>query len=528
MAVGTELISIRPESGILAVLSHLNYRPWYALAEFVDNSIQSFLSERQRIEEHEGLQQNLEVTIRLDGTAGCIVIRDNAGGIAWPEFPRAFKAAQIPPDTTGLCEYGLGMKLAACWFARRWAVRTSALGESAERTVVFDVDEIQRTDTESIEVFTTPVNAGAHYTEITLERLNHGLPQRRTLGKIREHLRDIYRCYTRDGLLELYLETDTAEREQLTFEERAVLFVPTYGRNNEPVDEPPREWKKSIRFDFGNNCSAEGFAGLAATADTKRAGLSLFRRRRLIVGSGDEPYRPAEVFGGPNDYPYQRVFGELQVRGLPVAHTKDGFRWGPHEEDFLECLRRELDSEPLPLIKQANNYRARPRKGTQEATTLQKSADEAATRVAQAIQGSASPEINRQAADESEPPPEPETLEATDELVSERVVEVRVLAKVWTIRLEYVDMPAQGSLVEVADHPDYRGPRELSFRFNMAHPFALHFRGANNENLELLSCFAAAIALAEKTTQLAGPDNQAARMRANLSDILRVIPHSAV
>src|SRR5690348_3905126 len=34
--VADERISIRPGVSILAVLRHLNYRPWYAMAEFVD------------------------------------------------------------------------------------------------------------------------------------------------------------------------------------------------------------------------------------------------------------------------------------------------------------------------------------------------------------------------------------------------------------------------------------------------------------------------------------------------------------
>jgi hypothetical protein len=35
-------VSIRPGVSVLAVLRHLNYTPWFALAEFVDNALQSF------------------------------------------------------------------------------------------------------------------------------------------------------------------------------------------------------------------------------------------------------------------------------------------------------------------------------------------------------------------------------------------------------------------------------------------------------------------------------------------------------
>ena len=36
------------------------------------------------------------------------------------------------------------MKSAACWFAPRWTVRTSALGEPVVRTVHFDIDPFRK------------------------------------------------------------------------------------------------------------------------------------------------------------------------------------------------------------------------------------------------------------------------------------------------------------------------------------------------------------------------------------------------
>ena len=39
-----------------------------------------------------------------------------------------------------------------------------------------------------------------------------------------------------------------------------------------------------------------------------------------------------------------------------VSHTKDGFRWDENEQPFLELLREHLDSDDLPLLKQAENY----------------------------------------------------------------------------------------------------------------------------------------------------------------------------
>ena len=118
-------VNIRPSVSVLSVLKHLNYKPWFALAEFVDNAIQSALSNERQLRAALGKNYKLKVEIEItpeDG--GQIVVRDNAGGIALADFPRAFRPADIPPDRSGLSEFGMGMKSAAFWFASRWSVRT--------------------------------------------------------------------------------------------------------------------------------------------------------------------------------------------------------------------------------------------------------------------------------------------------------------------------------------------------------------------------------------------------------------------
>lgn len=302
-------VNIRPSVTVLSVLKHLNYKPWFALAEFVDNAIQSYFDKEKQLRTASGKNYKLRVDIEFNpDDGGRLIVRDNAGGIALADFPRAFRPAEIPPDRTGLCEFGMGMKSAAFWFASKWSVRTSAIGEAVERQVNLDINSILADKIEDLGVIERPAKADDHYTELVLTDL-HQNPIGRTLGKLQEHLCSIYRVYLRDGSLELYFKG-----EKLSYQTPLVLKAP-YFKN--PSGKAV-SWRKEIDFDFGDGLRARGFAALYEVASTTRAGFALFRRNRLIEGSADEGYRPHAIFGNPNDYTFQRLFGELHLEGFEV------------------------------------------------------------------------------------------------------------------------------------------------------------------------------------------------------------------
>lgn len=347
-------VSIVPGISILGVLGHLNYEPWFALAEYVDNALQSAAKSYAAIVQHEP-DYRPHVDISYEGeNGGRIVITDNAGGIARADFPRAFRAAELPPDRTGLSEFGMGMKSASIWFARNWKVVTTSIGDPSEYTIEFDMDAVLRDQVESLKVTTRRVEVKAHYTRIELWNLNQFL-RTRTLGKVRDHLREIYRGFLRNDSLRL-----SVAGLDMEYEEPAILHAPDVRSESNPsVSSEVREWRKPVDFIFGSGVHVMGWVAIRAEGRTSGNGLSLFRRGRVIVGSGETPYRPARIYGGGNTYRSQRVFGELEIAGLPVSHTKDGFQWQGLEEDFEERLRSVLDADPLPLLKQAESYRAR-------------------------------------------------------------------------------------------------------------------------------------------------------------------------
>jgi len=506
-------VNIRPGVTVLSVLSHLNYRPWYAIAEFVDNAIQSFLDHRAELSRLGKRPAVLHVDIELDtNDGGELRVRDNAAGIARDDFPRAFRPAQLPPDRSGLCEFGMGMKSAACWFSPFWHVRTSALGEAVQRVVSFDIEQIVNDQLEELDVHESPAAESAHFTEIKLTRL-HNIPVGRTVAKIKEHLSDIYRIYTRDGLAILRFNG-----EEVLYSEPSILVAPAYDENHEPVGDPV-EWRVDLDdFDFGHGLSARGFVAIRREGSTRYAGLSLFRRNRLIQGSGDEKYRPQLIFGNPNDFEYQRLFGELHLEGFQVSHTKDGFQWDENEEPFLELLKERINDPSRPLLRQVRNYRARPAR-----RALRTAAESASENTGRSLERFGSEALAEASSASNEVKPPDKLGQA--ELASRRVIDVDFEDRHWRIVLELTDDPAVGDWLEISDavtQAHTADGRELvGLRLSLIHPFMERFAGADPDKIEPILRVAAALGLAEKVARDGGV-RQAGAIRVKVNKILSI------
>jgi hypothetical protein len=378
----------------------------------------------------------------------------------------------------------MGMKSAACWFAKNWSVRTSALGEAVERTVTFDIAEIIDDRIEELKVKSRETDPQKHYTEITLWNLHHP-PKGRTLGKIREHLASIYRMFLRDGTLIL-----TVDRDPLHHTEAAVLVAPAYRTPNSK----PRTWRKEIAFQVGKDLKVSGFAALRETASLAYAGFALFRRKRLIQGSADEPYRPQHIFGNANSYRYQRLFGEFTLDGFDVSHTKDGFRWEEHEEPFLNALKKELERGPLDLLDQAEGHRAKPPR-----KSIKMRAAEATDHVADLVERDVKPLLRKESESPARPGGVPENVPRSKLQASEKTVVVDDGKRNWEVTVRSSVDPGIGPWLRIADRAGRKEKRKdaryLTIDVALDHPFVEQFLGPSNENVELFVRFAVAIAI---------------------------------
>jgi hypothetical protein len=501
-----ETVNIRPGVNILSVLGHLNYKHWYALGEFVDNSVNSGIERNwNRLQSMHDQGYKLRVDIEIDkNDGGRIVIRDNAAGIASVDYQRAFRTAEIPLDRTGLSEFGMGMKSAGFWFTNTWTVRTKAIGEKRAGKIHFDLSKIMDGGLETLPVEEEPAKMEEHFTELILLRPAK-MPVKKTIAKIKEHLTSIYRQFLKEGKLEIYYDGGL-----LHYEEPKVLEAAN------PRDPSGKVvvWKKQVDIRLAGNKRIHGFVAIREEAKMSEAGLALFRRGRLILGSGDEGYRPTSVFGQPNSYRYQRVFGELHVEGFGVSHTKDAIQWEDLEEDFLVELRKQMDAEPLPILKMAEEYRARTR-----TTSIVRAAQSAAASTAQAL-GAAQSVIDGQRHEQAAPSPLPVSLPVPVETAATKEFNLTFLDQEWIVTIDLANDPAIEDWLDISQNQRSDRQRLLKIRVNLAHPFMQRFSGASGEQIEPILRVAAALAIAETIARDVGV-RLAGTIRQHVNELLR-------
>jgi hypothetical protein len=344
--------NIKLQIGLDVIRSYrrLAYSPWYALAEFIDNSTQSYRNNEDELNEafaKEG--RRLRVRIEYDRDADLLIVTDNAMGMNLAELERALFIGKPPIDLTGRSQFGLGLKTAACWFGDTWSVRTKKLGERQGYRVLVEVEKVASAPEYDLptDVFDAPV--GEHFTEIRIENL-HQVLQGRRLGKTRDSLRSMYRVDIRRGKLELVWDTN----------------VLTWRDENEylPVENGDKVVDKlKFSFEVGGR-RVRGWAGVLAPGSSSRgsAGFALIRRGRLIRG-WPVAWRPEAIFGpspGRNDLVNQRVTGEVVLDDFDVTHTKDDILWPEDEEDEVQEGIKERIAQVLKLAREYRHAKAAP------------------------------------------------------------------------------------------------------------------------------------------------------------------------
>lgn len=212
-------LNIQPQAGVIGVFSRLNYKPWYAIAEFVDNSTQSFYSHQGVLAKH-GVNC-LHVDVKYDSDNDILTITDDAYGMEIADFTRAVKIDSPPANKDGRNEFGMGLKTAASWFGNIWSVRSTQLNSENEYYTEVNIPELRNKNINSVSIKKSKVSPSSHGTTIIIREITKKIGSSRTKSKIKDLLKSMYRRDLNNGLV--YISYDD---EPLFYDEHeCLLFI---------------------------------------------------------------------------------------------------------------------------------------------------------------------------------------------------------------------------------------------------------------------------------------------------------------
>jgi len=316
-------ISIKIGLDVINSYKRLAYQPWFALAEFIDNSTQAYFDNRREIDaELKKTGEVLTVSISYEKDNDVLRIVDNSIGMNYDELGVALHVAKPPINTKGRSKYGMGMKTAACWLGNHWTITTKKLGETDEHTVTVEVEKIAAGNAVLPHKKVSGKAKALHYTIIEIREHNRKF-QGRTLGKIRDFLRSMYREDFRKGHLKLEWNGSPLTWEDLD----SKLLKAKDGSL----------YKKPFEFKIGAR-QVTGWVGILDRGSRADAGFSIIHCGRVVKGWPDA-WRPESLYGqlqGSNDLVNQRLIGEIHLNDFDVSHTKDDILWLGDEEDKVQ------------------------------------------------------------------------------------------------------------------------------------------------------------------------------------------------
>jgi len=315
----------------LGVLLHtyrtLTYKWRHAIGEMIDNSVDSYLENKEQLE------NGLDIWINYDGKDRTLSIKDNAYGM---NAERMADAVQITRRhggnyfSGGIGHYGLGLKKSATSLGDEWTVISKQKNSKTKYTVLVDVLKLYKEDANSVEILDQPSNT-KHGTriEIKLRKIMRGALEK----NVKAHIAEMYRFYLEEGDVRIWWNDELLEYDQ------PATYI---GDDNEAA------WT-TITLDVkthGSNKTVKvsGEIYVLETMSHAYSGLRLYHTNRMIQGGGGKPnenWRPHDLVGGAEGYRARRFCGHLHLDHLGVNHQKDDFIWDKFDkDDLLNALQK--------------------------------------------------------------------------------------------------------------------------------------------------------------------------------------------
>lgn len=345
-------LNIQPQASVLGVFSRLNYKPWYAIAEFVDNSTESFYTNESELKQS-GIS-SVTVRVHYDVIKNVLTIVDDAFGMELEDFSRAVLLDSKPKIQGGRNEFGMGLKTAASWFGNTWSVISTQLGSPNKYMTEVNISELKEKKINTVKIKKETCPENEHGTTIIIKDVTKKIDAGRTKGKIIQLLESMYRRDLDSGKVSIWFDD-----------------IPLHFDGYSCLEFRGTTWSKNVDFEFefdGEDHRVQGFVGILANGGFGKAGFALFRRGRVVIGGEDQNYKPEYIFHQAQSPISHKLFGELDLDDFPVNQAKDGFVWDDGLEDaFLSALKENIQ-EYIDIAKMTNKERAKEAEFSEESS----------------------------------------------------------------------------------------------------------------------------------------------------------------
>lgn len=365
MSQGTEDIKINqvdisPEISIYNLLESYPYNLGSALSEYVDNSIQSFLDNKEKLN-----KEKINVTITVDFSDKSnkkIVIEDDGIGITENDLKRAMKPA-FKPNEQNLNEFGIGMKAASIWIGRKWTLVNSQLNRENTnecQKIVFDLNKLIIENKGSIPILTQNEDCCKSGVKIIIENLVKDFDENQIEDAFLT-LEENYQYFINvDKILNLHLIFSENKNlptlpEESTLIPKVLVSPKMIIKKNKPYweNKVDKAWKKDVNFEF-NGKIVKGFVMCRETSSYKNPGVKIFRQKRLILGTTRNPNYPLDLLDTANKRISIRFFAELHLDGQKISNNKTELNI--NEKLFYSKLQEQEGVQEI--LDQAKNYQA--------------------------------------------------------------------------------------------------------------------------------------------------------------------------
>lgn len=313
--------NLKIDSNVLRRYADLDYEVWFALSEFIDNSLHSYLKSKKELEKIGIKKCSVKMSIIEEDGKEVISINDTAGGVHESEFDRLLSiGAQKEKSEIQLSEFGMGMKTAAIWLGKVIEIETKHYLSDKTFLIIIDIHNLGNDNEVTIKEVKNSSNQKG-YTKIKIRDLNRRFTKKNTLEKIQRSLASIYKKFIEKNILEIIFIDLQLEPEFIKLE----------------VNSDGSDYRKDFLIKLSNGKSARGWIGIMGEGRKSiYSGFSVYRHDRLIQGYPVNTWRPKEVFGqegGSNTLKNQRLIGEIDMTEFQVAHTKNKINFIDNEED---------------------------------------------------------------------------------------------------------------------------------------------------------------------------------------------------